>query len=256
MRLILIILLLNATTSFGQIERQINTLLLKKDFKLLLNFTNKYDLEKDHIQINRGNTREITKGFQESMFYIIKSYQMNKGVLITCNLRLNLITYGNQIIYFYLESKEIKNFPANTEATSDTTYKFIDTKKMLELRKQFQLTYKAHLDEKELFIDSIAVGDKCGRYPGRATFYQKQVLFWVKTVDTASLHKLLQSPNSEKQVYGVKGFYYLSLKGIKSSDEIKSLIRYIAQKNGTVYTCMPCDRGCTTILTAIKPYLL
>ena len=117
---------LTTFSSYGQIEKQINKILLKSDYNAFINFANEYDLEKNNIQINKGNVREITKGFQEGMFEIVKSYPYDKGVTITCNLRLNIITKGNQIIYFYLESKALDDSSKDFNILSDTTYKFTD----------------------------------------------------------------------------------------------------------------------------------
>ena len=252
---LMILCLLITTISSGQIEKDINSVLLKKDFQKLLKFVNKFEKEIKHIRIVKGNIREITKGFQEATFEINKGYPIYEGVTITCNPRLKLITQGTQIIYFFLESKEMKNAPRNFDISSDTIYKFIDKKRMGELKKQYRTTFKISLNEDDLFIDTIAVGDKCGLYPGLITKEQEQILNWVKLTDTLSLYNWLQSPNTEKQVYAIKGFYYLYLKGMKISEQTRSIISVINQKKGTIRTCIPCDSKQTNISDALKPYL-
>ena len=256
MKLYFVILnLLIATVSSGQIEKEINAVLVKKDFQKLLQFVSKYERETKGIQIEKGNIREITNGFQEATFTISKGYPIYKGVTITCNPRLNVIIQGSQIIYFHLKSEEMKNAPKNFDSISDTTYKFIDNKKIYELKKQFEIIYKSSLNLNDLFIDTIAVGNKCGIYPGCLTNQQEQILSWVKTSDTLSLYKWLQSPNVEKQIYAVKGFYYLSLKGIKISENIRAIIRQICQKKGTITTCITCSSEQSNISDVLKHYM-
>ncbi len=251
--LMLLILLLVTFFSFGQIEKVANKLLLKGDFNQFLIFTKDYRLAKNPIWIEQLNVREVVKGFQEAMFKIVRSYSMYKGVSITCNMRLNVITEGNRIIYFYLESKEMKGFPKTFETTSDTTYRFTDKKGMIRLNSRFEFTYKAPLDESELFIDTIYLGNKCGHYGEEETpVQQKQIFEWVTRTDTVNLYKWLQSANTEKQVYAVKGFHYLTLKGVKISEEAKDLIGNIIQKKGTVNTCGTCDSRRAKIALVVK----
>lgn len=242
--------------SFGQIEKQINSVLLKRDFHAFLEFAKNYYFERNGTRIDKGNIREIARGFQEALFTISKAYQFNKGVSITCNPKLNVLTNNNKIIYFYLESKEMKDFPKNFEMTSDTTYRFIDEIKMKELKKRFVLEYKANLNEADLFIDTIAVGTKCGHYPGFFTKEHDQITKWVQEKDTLNIYTWLQSANSEKQVFAVKGLFYLLQRGVQISDEKRTIARRIRQKKGTIYTCIPCDSRETLISKELEEFVL
>jgi len=254
--LIFISFLFVSIISFGQIEKRINSILLKRDFKAFLEFAKDYYIEKGGIRIDKGNIREIAGDFQEAMFIISKAYQINKGVSITCNPELKVIVNNNDIIFFELESKEMKDFPKSFETTTDTTFRFIDNVKMAEFEKKFELEYKAKLNKADLFIDTISVGTKCGRYPGFFTKQHEQVEVWVLNKDTTSLYSWLQSANSEKQVYAVKGLYHLSVNGLKINGEKLVITRRVRQKKGTIYTCIPCDSRETLISKELEAFPL
>jgi hypothetical protein len=254
--LIFILFLIISLASSGQIEKQINSTLMKRSFNAFLNFTRNYKTERNGIRISKGNIREITEGYQEAMFYVIKAYQVNKGVSIAVNLKIRILTHSDRIIYFYLESKEMKDFPNSLETTSDTTYSFVDKVNMRDLKKRFELEYKSSLNENDLFIDTIAVGTNCGRYPGSTIKQHEQMQKWVQANDTSSLFTWLQSANAEKQVFAVKGLYYLSLSGTMISDEKKAIARRVRQKKGTIYTCIPCDTSERLISKELEDFLL
>lgn len=135
--ILIIIFLFSATYSFGQIEKKANRLLLKRDFSAFIKFTDSYKTVKDNITISSGIKRDLIEGFQESIFYINKSYMLNDGVTITCNSQIKIITQDNLVIYFHLESKEVKGFPETFDTTSDTTYNFRDNQMMNTLKLKF-----------------------------------------------------------------------------------------------------------------------
>lgn len=55
--------------------------------------------------------------------------------------------------------------------------------------------------------------------------------------DRKGLYRLLQSPLTEIQFYGVSGFYQLKQQGLVLSEKELLLIRHILQKKGTLKTC-------------------
>ena len=223
-----IVFLFIAYCSFGQIEKQANTILMKRDFNEFKKFATSYATEKNATRISFGISRDLANGFQESVFYITKSYPFN-GVSITCNPRINIITAGNLIIYFHLESKEMKGFPKTFAITSDTTYNFSDPQKIASLKSKFHQIFLVPLNEKELFIDTIYYGNKCG-HNGFSTNEKEKTDAWVNTYDTLSLYQWLQSTNTEKQIYAVYGFNSLLLKGFKINAELKRLIKTSCRK--------------------------
>ncbi len=250
---LMIAFLFLACFSFGQIEKQANAILLKRDFKEFRKFAAGYALEKNSTRISSGIIRDLANGFQESVFYISKSYPLNKGVSITCNPRINIITQGNLIIYFYLESKEMKGFPETFDITSDTTYNFRDTQKITTLKSKFRQTFLVPLNEKELFIDTIYYGKKCG-HNGLPTNEQEKIDTWVKNNDTLNLYQWLQSTNTEKQIYAVQGFNSLLLKGVKPNGDAKQLIGYIIRKRGVINTCITCDAKQNEIANVVNTF--
>ncbi|MCF1716705.1 hypothetical protein L0U88_18835 [Flavihumibacter sp. RY-1] len=228
---------------------------MKRDFQLFINYAKENISENNRIQIEQEYAREIVEGYQEALFKITQTYGTIGNIVYSTNSKLKIITKNNRIIFFNLEGKEIRNFPENKETTNDTTYQFSDQIKMNDLKKKFKEDYKAALVEEELFIDTIAVGIKCGHYPGETTKEQTQILKWVQAKDSISLFQWLQSVNSEKQVYAVKGLYYLSLKGITISEEKKRIVEKIRRKKGTIYTCIPCDASKSPIQEVLKPFM-
>lgn len=250
----IIVFLFLTSYSFGQIEKQANRLLLKRDFNAFKKFTDSYKTEKDSITISSSIKRDLTEGFQESIFYITKSYTLHKGVKITCNSRINIITQGNLIIYFHLESKEMKGFPETFDTSSDTTYNFRDSQMMNALKLKFRQTFFAPLNEKELFIDTIYYGKKCGIKGVVIPNEQKVIDLWVNNRDTINLCKWLQSTNTEKQVYAVQGFNALLVNGITICAATKQLIKKIIHKNGVINTCYPCDSNLSEIQDICKAF--
>jgi hypothetical protein len=77
------------------------------------------------------------------------------------------------------------------------------------------------LNEKELFIDTIYYGKKCGHNGIVVPNEQKVIDIWVNNVDTINLYKWLQSTNAEKQIYAVQRFKSLLIKGHSIDDKIK-----------------------------------
>ncbi len=245
--LITILLISTSVLTNGQIEKDINDILLKRDFNQFLEFASDYYNEKEGLQISKGNIREIATAYQEAMFTIIKSYKINKGVSITCNVKLSILTKNNRIIYFNLETKEIKDFPKNYNVTTDTTYHFADAAGMSGLKNRFETEYKTSLSVEDLFIDTIAVGTACGMAPAVTTSQYAQILNWVQAKDTASIFTWLQSVNTEKQVYAVKGLHHLKSIGLQIGEEKRSMARMVIRKKGTIFTCILCDKKKTLI---------
>jgi len=241
--------------SFGQIEKKINAVLLKGNFREFKKFVDRYRIEKGQVTISSGNVRDLTTGFQEAVFYISKSYSVNKGVSITCNPRIHLLTEGNLIIYFSLESEEMKDFPKSFEITSDTIYKFSNLPKMAALKTKFLQTYGVPLNENELFIDTVYYGQNCG-IGGRPPKEQEKINDWVNNVDMVNLHKWLQSTNTEKQIYAVQGFHILSSKGVIIPEASKKYIHNILKKRGTINTCAICDARQEEISSVVSEFKL
>ena len=255
MRYLLIILSFHySSISVAQIGKQVNSVLLKHDFDAFLSYAKSCSEEKDGYTIEEGNIREITTGYQEAMFEMVKSYQMNPSVSFTANSKIKVLTYKNRVIYFFVENKEMKGFPKNFVTSNDTTFEYIDNAAMLALRKQYFREYGAELRTDDLFIDTISVGTKCGRYPGVRTSEFEQILKWISSRDTANLDKWLQSPNAEKQVYSIIGFYNLHLKGYKLSEETLRIVDRVRRKRGTVNTCIPCDGRERQIAYVLEDY--
>ena len=244
-----------ATYSLGQIEEKANAILSKGNFAEFVKFADKFSKRTDSVTISMGNRRELVSGFQESWFYISKAYPYNKAVSITCETRLKMLTKGNRVIYYFLESKSMKQFPRNVETSVDTVYHFRDSAEITELKNKFQQVYMASLNEDELFTDTIYYGQQCGH--GRnapLTPQQIQIRDWVKRKDSTNLLKWLQSTITEKQVFAVQGFNSLAQMGIRINPEIKRLIEYVLKKKGTINTCGVCDANRTTIASIAQSF--
>ncbi|THU39297.1 hypothetical protein FAM09_12350 [Niastella caeni] len=243
-----------ALHSFGQIEEKTYAVLKRRDFNAFKQFAGRFTNEKDKLYFFESNTRDLVEGYQESIFYIKKSYPFDSVVSASLDLRINIIANGNLIIQFYLESQEFINFPASYD-TKDTSYTFSDTARLAALKARFQKNFFAPLNEKELFVDSIFYGIKCGRYKQeRITVQQAQIRDWVKNRDTTNLFTWLQSTNTEKQVYAVQGFHSLTLMGVKISDKAKKLIEIILKKKGTINTCGSCTADSIKISVVVSEF--
>jgi hypothetical protein len=212
--------------SFGQIGEKANEVLSKRDFNAFKNLA-------DDEKIIFKYTRDLVEGYQESVFYIHKSWRGCTELFQ--DPKIGIITQGNLIIcYSFLSNNWLND--DHSDSLKFTTYSYTDTASVSALKVRFQKCFLAPVNENELFKDDIWYGTKCN-WDGKITEQQEQIKNWVIKRDTVNLFTWLQSTNTEKQIYAVQGFNSLHFMGVKISDNAKRLISYIIKKKGAIKTC-------------------
>jgi hypothetical protein len=259
-----------ASCGIAQIEKQVYTVLLKRDFGQFAKFSAPFKGYKNHTTIDSGYNRDLIPGFQETIYYIEKSFPQksipiktvtgewvngvafenddsamarNKELYKYGKTRICIVRKEDSIIYCKVEchATSSKNFHF-----SDTAYEFVDAAKMNMLKAEFQKKIGTPLNEKELFIDTIYYGRECSvsrnNPPAQDTIYK-----WVANVNMDGLKSWLQSTNTEKQVYALQGLNSLAAKGRAIPVELRKIIQVILSKNGTINHCVQCSGGLANI---------
>lgn len=143
---------------------------------------------------------------------------------------IKLLCNGNKVIYSKVTSSGKKVYNSQDSA---------ETKKFLSAYAHF---FESKIKLTDLFCDTIQYGRGCG-FVGIDPYQRKRLKKLIETKNTKELTKLLQSPVTEKQLYGVEGFLALEEKGTKLTPLQKKLVEFIQTKKGNAKTCNGCIYG-------------
>ncbi len=255
---IIILIFLFTLNSFGQIEKEVNSILLKKDFiefksycDKLLDRTNKN--WNNNIKANWVYLRDLTNDFQEGIIDINKTVpsKINKNTGREYTYRVTLITQDKQIIYYKLAEKKNKRLKRKWVEYYQPIDSYTNDSLFKDLKNKFSQTFGISLNEKELFIDSIVYGLECG-FVRQDSKEKLEIDKYIKDNDKISLLKWLQSTNTEKQVYAIYGFCKLKqLYNVIPTNKEMELINAVMHKKGTILFCDGCDFGSEDISVII-----
>ncbi len=252
----LLVILLGLTVSvnlFGQIEKEIETILETKNFKSFEDFSNNLVNKNLRVSSHWHFLRDLTNDFREGVFIFNKSVPDKADTLknIIYRYQINLISTTNQIIFYELMEKKFKNNADKQEPYFQSIKKYKDSLYFDSLNSSFKTTYGLALNETDLFITNLIYGDVCGIL-GVETYGRKIINDWVKKQDKPSLLNWLRCANTEKQLYAIGGILQLEEVGIILTFQEKSIINFILKKKGTVYSCSDCLYGSEEIHTFSK----
>lgn len=243
---VLFIFLFVSFTSFGQIEKEFAKVLATKDFRKVQPFCdnlpqNNYPQKGETINSNWAYLRDLAPGYKEGVFDITHYARNSDRHFFKIKL---IVAADTQIVYcgFMYDNK---NDGGNKY---DTMFKYTNDTLLTNLDETFKATFGAPLDKKELFIDSISYGNKCG-CAGIRPFGRVQMERWVSVSDTTHLTQWLLSANTEKQLYALDGLDRLKKKGILPSKQTLKVIQYVMYKKGSVLNCSMCNYSHTEIGT-------
>ena len=222
----------------AQLVQQIEKYMQDQDFQALQSFVDKVPVNLDSsIRAYWYPFRQSTSLGWTGTLIVEESRQdpVKDYVSYVTSYQMDIIAMGNVIVYSRLVHKKYLN-----DTSADFSYKLLKTvinqNGLSKFKTSFQQEYGANINLSQLFIDSIFYGDTCLSNDSK-TVQRKKVESMVGRKDRKGLYRLLQSPLTEIQFYGVSGFYQLKQQGLVLSEKELLLIRHILQKKGTLKTC-------------------
>lgn len=241
----------------AQNQLRVQEVLNRKNFAKLKRYIRKESRFNRSLIYERNKSnrlQDLTRENREGVFYFAKSYPDSSdfGKKKNYLFRIKVLTCKNEIIYYELS----KGIPVKTEGRSEN-FEIISTYKNEvaydELIRAFNLIYKVDLNERELFNQDITYGEACGR-GGIDPAEKTKMDEFIEANDKESLIKWLQSTNTEKQIYALRGLYYLNKKGIQLSKEEMQMIDFVKSKKGMVNVCFACNFYRRSIEQVTKEY--
>lgn len=224
--------------SQAQLVQQVERYMNDQDFQALQSFVDKVPVSRDSsIRAYWYPYRQTTSLGWTGSLIVEESRQdpVKEYLSYVTSYRLDIITMGNVIVYSRLLHKQYLNDTSNL-----FSYKTVSTvthsNGLSKFKASFQQEYGIKVSLTGLFVDSVYYGDTC-LYNDIKTPERKLVEKMVAGNDRKGLYRLLQSPLTEMQFYGVSGFYTLQKQGQILSEKEMMLIRQILQKKGTLKTC-------------------
>jgi hypothetical protein len=193
-----------------------------------------------YIWVRSKLKRELCSPFQELIVEFNENvYEEPKiGVSYINHYRINVIIAYNQFAYYTLR-KQIARGIEDENAEMETIDSFKNDSAIDSLEVVFLQTYGAKLDWKELFVNRNIYGKWCG-VAGSPPAMRKELDTLLADKNQEVLTNWLKSPNVEKQVYAIDGFYQLKQNGYKQTGEQQKLIDVIKKKKGQINTCSGC----------------
>jgi len=245
----LVTALLWTTSSEGQSLAKLKQLLQQQQFQPF----NSYIIDvssktQGSAKIEMRQFREVAPGYKELMIDIEE--RNNNSIVLDQTgvsiMRLNLLASDSEIIYFEFKGRcpgRIcdENFPIYESFKNEAAFRLFQL--------SFRSVFNVDPDLNELFR-SYLYGKRC--FAG-ADFpeLRLQLIKLLKEKQVSTLWSWLISPNSEKQVYAVEGFYQLKENGYKIPLEAREIISYIKNKAGYIDVC----QGCLLSNNSIKEVL-
>ncbi|MGZ6491087.1 MAG: hypothetical protein ACXVDU_13910 [Bacteroidia bacterium] len=161
--------------------------------------------------------RQILADYTEVLFEITD----DKGE------EIKMLCDADKIIYAKVVSDDKKKFEEK------------DSVALKHFYKKYLAFFGTKVNIGSFFVKDIQYGRGCG-FVGVDPPLRKEMTKLVAAKNTKELTKWLQSPITEKQLYGVEAFYSLEAKGSTLTPLQKKLIDFIKTKKGSVKTCNGC----------------
>jgi hypothetical protein len=221
---------------FGQMEKEIDSVLKTKNFEAFKKISNTLSNRAKKI-IAYGVLRDLTEDYQEGVFYFKKTIPGAIGSPYI--LRITLITTEKEIICYNLSEKKNKKVNGNSIWYLEVIDEFKNKKEYKKFKKSFSKIFLTDPNESELFTENITYGQACG-FLGVAPAQKLQIDSYANKGDKENIIKWLQSPNTEKQIYAIDGLFQLKEKGVKLSASELSMIKFVINKKGTIHICSGC----------------
>jgi len=185
------------------------------------------------------NQREVVSGFTETTFLIKERLGPGRYNFYS----IAFIFKGNkETLGSYCFGKlNVRAGGSNWKRHFDTITYYTNVRIINEFNNRFINDFGVEVDNTELFEDTIVFGQKCS-YAYEDPYWKTYMDSLVALKDREGLMKLIQSANSEKQLYGVWGFSILEKKGKKKGLVLTELerkrIMNVLKKKGYVHSCI------------------
>jgi len=241
----------------GQVQYDVKRVLETKNFVAFKEFAdNLYDKEKG-VNSHWICFRDLTTDFKEGVFFFEKSIpdKNNSSISSVYFFRVTLIVTEKNIVYYELSEQKNKKVGTSWKPYYDPIDKYKDDKAFSNLKNSFKSIFQTDLNESELFVTDFAYGKHCG-FAGVNPIGRQQIEEWVTKKDKAQLLKWLKSANTEKQVYAIDGLFQLKKVGIILTDKELEIIKFVINKDGTMYVCSGCTHYYDEISSVTKKFKL
>ncbi|MGZ3865278.1 MAG: hypothetical protein ACXVC6_14790 [Bacteroidia bacterium] len=171
--------------------------------------------------------RQIVSNYAEILYEITDG--KGEEIKLLCN--------ADKIVYAKVVSDDKKKFEEKDSAAIKHFYK------------EYITFFGLKVSINNFFVTNVQYGQGCG-FVGVDPPLRKEMIKLVAAKNTKELTKWLQSPVTEKQLYGVEAFNSLEGKGVALTPLQKKLIDFIKTKKGIAKTCNGCiysDKEISTI---------
>jgi len=182
--------------------------------------------------------RDIIDSYRENIFVVSKS---KKNIDFPNEINyLKLIIKDSSIVSYKIYNSIFDNEIRGFGWVSNELLFFKKNKKEIEiLKKSFKSTYKTDLNYNELFRTDLNFGRMCGGISSSPTSEILEISSLVENRNLDFLENWLQSSHTEKQLYGLVGYYHLK-DSVKFRSYIPKLVHAIENKKGTYSSCGGC----------------
>jgi hypothetical protein len=188
--------------------------------------------------------RDVVAGFREYVvgFRVLVPDKQDPNSSTVYSYRITLLTEGDAIIYHELAAERSKQVNGRWQPYFAPLAHYQSPKDFPRLTQAYRTVFGTVPDLAALFDRSVIYGTACG-IAGTPPPPQRLIRQLVARRDTAGLTGWLRSEVTEKQVYGVQGFYQLHQQGLQLNPAQRRLIQLIRRKQGTINACDGCLSG-------------
>jgi len=223
--------------NLGQVQYDVKKVLETKNFVTFKEFADNLSDKEKGINSYWIYFRDLTTDFKEGVFFFEKStpHRDNPSISSVDFFRVNLIVNEKSIVYY-----ELRKTGIDLKSYYDPIEKYKDDEAFSNLKNSFKSLFHSDLNKDELFVTGFVYGEHCG-FSGKNPIGRQQIEEWVANKNKVQLLNWLKSANTEKQVYAIDGLYQLKRVGIPLTDEELEIIKFVINKNGTMYVCSGCE---------------
>lgn len=236
--LAILIGLLWTSSLHGQVENEVKKILEKKDFVAFKIYSDNLFSNEKRIISHWESLRDLTTNFQEGVFIFEKSVpdSENPAISSVYTFRVTIIASKTKIAYYELSEKKNKKVGSVWKPYYETIDKFKDSVAYNNLKSEFESIFKTDWDEKDLFVTDVFYGSHCGMV-GTDPIQRHQIDNWILNKNKMEILNWLKSTNLEKQIYAIDGLTELRKEGIELTDNELSIMKFVINKKGTIFTC-------------------
>ncbi len=185
--------------------------------------------------------RDIIGNYKENLFVFRKFIKQKESIgdsyvfklIIKDSLIISCEIFD--IIYDY----EIVGYPFNS---NDLLFVNTNVEEKNKLKIKFEKIFKKKLNFNELFQTDSYFGINCGGISSRPTSEILKISELIDKKNANGIENWLQSSSTEKQLYGLIGYYKLR-DSVKFRKYVPKIVKAIEMKTGKYSSCSGCTRN-------------